>query len=233
MRVFCNIIIVVLLPVMICAQEPEPVRTFTNPRNFISLSPVRVVFFDQAGLSYEYRYGFLGLGLAAGYKYASGRNYTRLFIATSNNNGAYEFYTGFYAMPQVNLYFNRPKPKKINILGYLSLKGNYKYLHVDSTEFHVWNNNVSEDNFVYRRQIDEVNIIGATGNLGLKLTINHFFIDYNFGVGWIYHDHKMLVAGLKTAYAGVFPPGPGYPFRDDHTFSSPTVNFCLSIGYCF
>jgi hypothetical protein len=196
---------------------------------------VRVAFFDQAGLSYEYRYGHFGLGLAAGYKYASGRNYTRLFIATSNNYGAYEFYTGFYAMPQLNLYFNKPRHKKTNLLGYLTIKGNYKYLHVDSTEFYVYNNNVSEDNFYYRRQIDQVNIVGVTGGLGLKLNINHFFIDYNLGVGYIYHEHKMLVAGEKMAWGGTFYPGydPGYPFRDERTFSSPTVNFCLSIGYCF
>jgi hypothetical protein len=235
MKRFVTIALVFAASIGVSAQENEPYQKFIQPATFISVSPVRVIFFDQAGLTYEYRYGHFGVALAAGYKYASGRNYTRLFIATSNNKGAYEFYTGYYAMPQVNLYFNKPKYRKTNLLGYLTIKGNYKYLHVDSTDFHVYNNNVSEDNFYYRRQIDKVNIVGITGGIGMKLNINRFFIDWNMGVGYIYHDHRMLVAGEKTAYGGTFPPGydPGYPFPDTHTFSSPTVNFNLSIGYCF
>jgi hypothetical protein len=215
------------------AQEIDYLPHKIMPVHCFSISPVRVVFLDQAGLTYEYHDEYLGIGLSTGYKYASGRNYTRFFIATSNNNGPYEFYTGFYLMPQINLYFNKPKLKKTNLLVYINFKGNYKYLHVDSLEFHVWDNRRSENNFYYRRQIDKVKIFGITGGPGLKLNINHFFIDFNFGVGYIYHHHNMLVAGEALQAGEILRDPSAYPFPDTLTYSFPTLNFCLSFGLCF
>jgi len=184
-----------LFPVFIYGQKSDSTEAKHFPRHYISINPINSVLLDQVGLAYEYKPGIFGFGLAAGYKYASQRNYSRLFIAGTTQHGPFEFYSGLYVIPQINVYFNKPKKPNKATFGYFSLKGVYKYLHVDSTDYHIWDSSDGDYYWLYRKQVDNANIIGVFWNLGIKIVRNHFFFDLNFGPGIIYRDQRMVVAG--------------------------------------
>jgi hypothetical protein len=227
------IICVAFLPVYIFGQKSDSLPAKHFPRHYISINPINSALLDQVGIGYEYKPGILGFGLAAGYKYASQRNYSRFFIAASANRGAYEYYSGFYIIPQVNFYFYKPRRPDKGALLYFSLKGIYKYLQVDSTNYHIWDNSGGDSYYFYRKQLDKVNITGVFGNLGIKAVIRHFFFDINIGPGIIKRDHNMLVAGeghdiYRTNMGNVNPPRKGH--FSDHYF---TVNISINVGADF
>jgi hypothetical protein len=228
-------ILLALIPLTqsLTGQEPDPKLVGDFPRHFFSINPINSFLLDQAGVSYEFKPGRFSIGLTGGYKYAGGRNYSRFFIASSANHGAYEFYSGMFAVPQMNFYLNKPRKRYNTTLVYLSVKGIYKYLHVDSTEYHVWDNTLSENYFLYRKMDDHVNIIGGSLNFGLKFGFKHHFIDINFGPAIIKRSHKMHVVAQAHTLA-LIPSTPSVTPLDE-TFSNTqkTMNFSVSFGGFF
>jgi hypothetical protein len=224
------IICISFFPINIFGQESDSMSVKHFPRHYFSINPINCALLDQIGFSYEYKPGFLGFGLAVGYKYASERNYTRFFIAKSTEYGSYEFYSGLFVIPQVNIYFNKPKNQQKATLFYFSLKGIYKYLHVDSTDYHIWNLGQGDGDWYYRKQVDNANIAGIFWNLGVKHIYKHFFIDFNIGLGILIRDHKMVVAGegINITNANISNVNP--PRIDYYGERYWTVNISLNLG---
>lgn len=226
-------ILLALIPMVLKTQEPDPKQVGDFPRNFFSINPINSFLLDQAGVTYEFKPGRFSIGLTGGYKYAGGRNYSRFFIASSANYGAYEFYSGMFAVPQMSLYLNKPRKRYNTTLAYLSVKGIYKYLHVDSTEYHVWDNTISENYFGYRKMDDHVNIIGLSLNFGIKFGFKRHFIDINFGPAIIKRSHKMHVVAQANS-AALIPCFPCVtPFDETFSHTQKTMNFSVSFGGFF
>ncbi len=210
-------------------QQPDSIPKRHFPQHYFSINPINSFALDQLGLNYEYKHGILGFGLTAGYKYAGNRNYSRFFISGTTQYGSFEFYKGFFLIPQVNLYFPKSKNSKRSTLCYMDLRCAYKYLHMDSTN---WINfGGTGDQPFYRKQIDNASIISPYLMFGVKAVYGHFFIDFNVGPGWVFVEQSMIVAGEAEYHPYQYPHARvhnEYLSRNHFTF---TVN--LSLGGAF
>ncbi len=211
------------------AQIKDSTSLKKFPHHYFSVNLINCLAIDQAGINYEYYHGRWGIGATVGYKYAGGRNYSRLLISGTTQEGSFEYYDGFFINPQLNFYLSKPKSTKTAKLCYLALKINYKYLYMDSTNWIIYGG--TGDRPYYHKGIDKVNILSPYVFFGVKYVARHFFIDFNLGPGWTFVGQSMLVVGDSQYHPSNFnqrPPYKAFRGRDHFSF---TLN--LNIGGAF
>jgi hypothetical protein len=197
------------------------------PKHYISVNPLNILLFQQAGISYEYKPGMVGYGLTAGYIYPNHKEYSNYFIAGPTSAGSLGDYSGFFVVPQVNIYFNKPKYSGHANLIYMALKPVYKFMQIDSTQQTAWSH--PDDYYVYRKMNDRVNIYGGFVDFGYKCYIRHFFFDLTFGLGVLAVDHNMTIS---AEWISSSCPGNYYhPPKEESSLESHfTINFTLTLG---
>jgi len=207
-------------------QGQQESNDISFPRHYISVNPLNILFFQQVGITYEYKPGMVGYGLTAGYIYPNHKEYSNYFIAGPTNAGSLGDYSGLFVVPQVNVYFNKPKYSGHANLIYLALKPVYKYMHIDSTEQTAWSH--PDDYYVYRKMNDKVNIYGGFVDFGYKCYIHHFFFNIEVGLGILAVDHKMTISSERISY---YQEHYYHPPKEESTNESHlTVNFSLILG---
>ena len=226
-------LIIIIYSSFIYGQNSDTTSKQHFPQHYISINPLNFLLFQQEGLTYEYKTNRLGYAISTGYFFANKLNYSRFFITGTTERGPYEFYSGFYATPQINLYFSKPMNNKKATLCYISLKGVYKGLKVDSTEYHIWTHGSGDASYFYRKQVDRCRIAGAFLDFGVKCVKNHFVFDFNIGYGILSSFHRMVVAGegyriIYSNISNVNPPRHEW-FKEDHR----TLNISFNFGYAF
>ncbi|MCK9423463.1 MAG: hypothetical protein M0Q38_12785 [Bacteroidales bacterium] len=199
------------------------------PKHYISVNPLNILLFQQAGVTYEYKPGVMGFGVTTGYIYPNNKTYSNYFIAGPTSYGSLGNYSGVFVVPQVNVYLTKPKNSKHGSLIYLSVKMVYKYMHIDSTGHTAW---YHEGNgyYIYRKMIDKVNIYGGFVDFGYRYVLYHFFFDINLGLGTTWINHKMTIGG---EHIGLSPDPIHYinPPRQEELHQNPvTINFTLNFG---
>ena len=224
---------IIVCSIISFGQKTDSTAKDHFPHHFISINPINVCLIQQAGLGYEYRYKRFGFGVTTGYVYASHFNVGRLFLAATANYGAFEFYRGFFCNPQVNFYLKNPKRLKRNTIGYVALKGVYKYMFLDSTRFHIWDNTNGDDYDLYRKQIDRCHIGGMFVNIGFKHVSGNFLIDFSIGPGFLMQTHNIIVVGQTSQYGGNYTSNVHPPRKEGWSRLYPTVNFSFTLGGAF
>jgi hypothetical protein len=230
MRAGTYITFLLFLPHFLSGQTIELSQNLM-PKHYLSFNPLNILLFQQIGLTYEYKPNKIGYGITAGYIYPNKKEYSNYFIAGPTNFGSLGYYSGLFIVPQVNLYLRMPKNKKTGGLVYLAFKGVYKYMHIDSTGRYAWDTHSDDYYWVYRQQLDNVNILGAFIDFGYKCVIWHFFFDINVGPGIIFINHRMIIVGEAT---GPYPIHIlDQPRKETLNQIYPTVNFTLNFGVAF
>lgn len=196
------------------------------PRHYISVNPLNILLFQQAGITYEYKPGRVGYVLTAGYIYPNHKEYSNYFIAGPTKAGSLGDYSGLFVVPQFNIYLNKPKHSGHANLIYIALKPVYKYMHIDSSQQTAWSH--PDDYYVYRKMNDNVNIYGGFVDFGYKCYIHHFFFNLEFGLGILAVDHKMTISGVwvHSYQENYYHP----PKEESTTENHLTINFMLTFG---
>ena len=219
----------VVCSLFIYGQETELTTKSHFPKHFISLNPLNIFLFQQAGITYEYKPGTLGFGITAGYIYPNKKEYSNYFIAGPTEYGSLGFYSGVFIVPQVNVYLTKPKNQHKAGLVYVAFKGVYKYMTIDSTNSYAWDTHSDDYYWIYRKMVDKVNITGAYIDFGFKFVRSHFFFDLNIGPGILFVNHNMMIAGQTSAnpsqVSNVNPPR-AETSNERHI----TINFTLNLG---
>lgn len=198
----------------------------------ISINPVNIFLFQQIGVTYEYRPGKLGFGITPGYIYPNKKEYSNWFIAGPTNAGSLGWYSGWFVLPQVNLYLTRQKEPDEGGVLYLAAKFVYKHLYIDTTSVTVWHYDGNSYG-KYRKMFDNVNIYGGFIDIGYRYFLGHFFFDLNFGLGSMWLNHNM------TIYAEGYGTSPNYmqylapPVEEKYHQWAFTINFTLNLGAAF
>jgi len=230
MRIFF-LAVLLSATVHVFAQDAVSGKEPRLPKHYISVNPLNMLLFQQIGVSYEFKPGRMGYGLTAGYIYPNKQEYSNYFLAGPTNYGSLGWYSGYFIVPQVNIYFNKPKNPKHTGLLYLAVKGVYKYMSVDSTQKLLWTSKTDDYYWKYRKQYDRVNLFGAFADFGFRYVLYHFFFEINCGPGVIYLHHHMLVAGESTGPLPVRTINP--PREETLNQFYGTVNFTINIGVAF
>lgn len=230
--------IIFTLTIIICStfiygQSTDSISKNKAPKHIITINPLNAFVFQQAGLTYEFKAKRLGIGISTGYFYPNKLNISRFFIAGTNEQGAYEFYSGVYATPQLKFYVINPETRDDEIFCYITLKGVYKSLKVDSNAYHIWDTGSGDDSFYYRKQIDKCKITGAFLGFGFTRVINHFVFDFNFGAGYLGSVHNLIIAGegcniTVDSFTNV-KPSRQETYRERHF----TTSLSVGLGYAF
>jgi hypothetical protein len=193
---------------------------------------LNILLFQQAGITYEYKPGVIGCGVTTGYIYPNKKEYSNYFIAGPTNCGSLGYYSGFFVVPQVNLYLSKPKSLDEGGLVYISLKFVYKYMNIDSTSSTAWSHQ-GDFYYVWRKMIDDVNIYGGFIDFGYRYYLSHFFFDFNVGPGLMWVNHNMII----TAESYGMTPYPIHyinpPRREEVHEKHITINFTLNLGFAF
>jgi hypothetical protein len=217
----------------VCAQRSD--STLKNlPRHYLSINPLNAALFQQVGLSYEFKPAHFGFAITAGYVYANKLNISRLFMAGTVNYGPFEYYQGLFVVPQFNFYFSKPIFGENTTLLYISLKGVYKYLFIDSTEYHIWNNTNGDYYDLYRKQVDRTHIYGGFAVFGMKRVFSHFFVDMNLGLGVLAQEHRLITVGESNSgprqdnLSNISPPREAVVKKQNFA-----INFSINLGGCF
>jgi hypothetical protein len=207
-------------------QGQQDSNDISFPRHFISVNPLNIFFFQQVGVTYEYKPGRAGYGLTAGYIYPNHKEYSNYFIAGPTSVGSLGDYSGYFVVPQVNVYLNKPKYSGDANLLYFALKPVYKYMHIDSTEQTAWSH--PDDYYIYRKMNDKVNIYGGFVDFGYKCYIHHFFFAIELGLGILAVDHNMIIS---SEWVSSYPKQYYHPPKEESTNESHlTINFTLTLG---
>ncbi|MEI6898898.1 MAG: hypothetical protein WCL00_03390 [Bacteroidota bacterium] len=215
-----------LIVSLLFGQGQKESNDIPFPRHYISVNPLNILLFQQAGITYEYKPGMVGYGLTAGYIYPNHKEYSNYFIAGPTNAGSLGDYSGFFVVPQVNVYLNKPKNSWHTNLVYIALKPVYKFMYIDSTQKTAWSH--PDDYYVYRKMNDKVNIFGGFVDFGYKCYIHHFFFGIEFGLGILAVYHKMIVSAEWVSYNPAYYYHP--PKEESTNESHLTVNFTLTLG---
>jgi len=198
----------------------------------ISINPLNIFLFQQIGLTYEYRLAKLGFGITPGYIYPNNQEYSNWFLVGPTKYGSLGWYSGWFVMPQVNLYLTKQVSSDEGGVLYLALKFVYKKMHIDTTAVTVWEN--EGDGYTIRRKMmDKVNVYGGFIDLGYRYFLNHFFFDLNAGVGPMCVDHNMIIYaeanGSSTNSMQYLKPS----IEEKYHQWAFTANFALNLGIAF
>jgi hypothetical protein len=231
MRIIVLIVLLISAPLFMDGQTSVEQKTVHFPKHYISVNPLNILLFQQIGITYEFKPGIIGYGITAGYIYPNKQEYSNWFIAGPTSYGSLGYYSGLFIEPQVNLYLTKLKNPKHGGMIYIALKGVYKYMHIDSVGRYAWDTHSDDYYWVYRRQIDNVNIFGGFIDFGFRYVIHHFFFDINIGPGIMSINHKMIIAGEAT---GPYPIHEINPPRYEELHQTYlTINFTLNFGVAF
>ena len=183
-------------------------------------------------MAYEYRLGRIRFGITPGYIYPNKQEYSNYFIAGPTNNRSLGWYSGWFVVPQVNLYLSKPHDDGEGSAFYFALKLVYKNMWIDSTTVTVWTN--EGDGYTTRRKMnDRVNILGFFMDGGYRYFLGHFFFDLNFGLGPMWVNHEQLIyaeasgGGYNSLYYLAQPKTESFHQR------TITINFALNLGFAF
>ena len=160
----------------------------------LSVNPLNISLFQQIGITYEYRPGKLGFGITLGYIYPNKNEYSNWFIAGPTKYGSLGWYSGWFVIPQVNLYLTRQKDFDQGGVLYLALKFVYKHMQLDTTTVTAWEN-FGDGYHSFRKMTDKVNIYGGFIDAGYRYFLSHFFFDLNLGIGPTWLNHNMKIYG--------------------------------------
>ena len=229
MRITILFLSLLTAPLFMFGQIDSTQSKARLPKHYISVNPLNIFLFQQAGITYEYKSGVMGYEITTGYIYPNHKDYSNYFIAGPTDLGSLGDYSGFFIVPQVNVYLRKPKNPKHGGLVYLSLKMVYKYMQIDSTRSTVWDN-AGDPDYLYRNMIDKVNIFGGFVDFGYRYVLYHFFFDFNFGFGGLRVTHNMIIA-KETLDNQQMPYNP--PLRDKTQEDHLTINFSLNFGGAF
>jgi hypothetical protein len=232
MRTTIFIISILTVPLFVHGQKNELHLDEQLPRHYISVNPINILLFQQAGITYEYKPGVMGYGITTGYIYPNYKDYSNYFIAGPTNYGSLGRYSGFFVVPQINVYLTKPKYSDEGGAVYISLKLVYKYMHIDSTVSSAWYNE-GDGYYLYRKMIDKVNIYGGFIDFGYRYFLSHFFIDINLGVGSLWLNHEMIISGEKNGSSldPIYYINP--PRQEELHQNHMTINFSLNLGAAF
>ena len=141
-------------------------------------------------------------------------------------------YSGFFIVPQVNVFLTKPKHIKHAGLVYVTFKMVYKYMYIDSISPTAWHHH-GNYYYTFRKMIDKVNIYGGFIDFGYRYVLYHFYFDLNFGLGAMWINHKMIISGERTD----LHPYPMYyfhPVKEEELHElKGTINFTLNFGVAF
>lgn len=90
-------------------QSTDSSEPTIYPKHYISINPLNISLFQQAGITYEYLPKNIGYEISAGYIYPNYKTYNNFFIAGPTTNGSLGDYSGFYIVPDVNVYIAKQK----------------------------------------------------------------------------------------------------------------------------
>lgn len=231
MKIISTILFLILSPLIFFGQKSVDWQEYDFPRHFISVNPLNMLLFQQIGISYEYRANDFGFEITPGYIYPNKQEYSNWFIAGPTNYGSLGYYSGFFVVPQINIYVTKPRNSMHTGLIYLALKGVYKYMKIDSTGRYAWDTHSDDYYWVYRRQLDKVNIVGGFVDFGFKCYLYHVFFDINIGPGILSVNHNMLVTGEAKGPSPIHAVNP--PRHETLREMHLTVNFSINIGGAF
>ena len=232
MKVITILVLLISAPLFGSGQTGDKFFAPQFPKHYISVNPLNILLFQQAGITYEYKPGRMGYGITAGYIYPNHQTYSNYFIAGPTSYGSLGDYSGFFVVPQVNVYLTKPKKPNHGGLVYLAVKVVYKHMSIDSTKTTAWENK-GDGYYIYRKMNDNVNIYGGFVDFGYKLVLHHFFFDLNLGLGTTWINHKMIIVAenfdLSPEPANILNP-----LKQDEVHQNPvTVNFTLNFGVAF
>jgi len=231
--------VIFVIEFMICSmfmygQQTNDSSGIHLPKHYISFNPLNIIFFQQAGLTYEYKTGKFGYGITAGYIYPNKKEYSNWFIAGPVKYGSLGYYSGFFLVPQLNVYWSKPKKASNTSLIYLSSKIVYKYMTVDSTTSYAWDTHSDDYYWVYRKQVDRANIFGGFVGFGLKYVWKYFFFDVSFGPGVMFVNHNLIIAGETYGLGHHSDISNIHPPRSETVNElNFTINFSLNLGIPF
>ena len=228
MRITVSIILFWFGSQFVFGQNSDTQKAVHLPKHYISVNPLNILLFQQIGITYEYKPGVMGLGITTGYIYPNKQEYSNWFIAGPTGYGSLGYYSGFFIVPQVNIYLTKPKDVQNTGLVYIALKGVYKYMHIDSIGRYAWDTHADDYYWVYRKQFDNVNIYGAFADFGFRYILHHFFFDINFGPGIMFVNHQMIIAGEATGPYPIHNVNP--PRREELHEHHVTINLTLNFG---
>ncbi len=219
----------VIISSIINGQKPDSLSINHWPHHFITINPLNSALFHQTGITYEYKSPRFGFGISSGYIYSGKSNFSRLFIAGTTEHGALEHYSGFFIIPQINIYLTEIKSTKKTTVCYLGFKGVYKKLQIDSTDYYIWDKSAPQYYWKYRKQVDKLNISGTFIVFGFKHISKHFLFDFNLGPGMLDFNHNIVVAGegwkMPSNYSNINPPR-FEVLREEHF----TFNISINLG---
>jgi hypothetical protein len=228
-------ILMLLCSLNLFGQQSDSTSKNKFQHHYISINPVNALFCQQAGISYEFETNDFGVEISTGYFYRTHFFYSKWGIeGIGKNDGSIYPFNGFYIIPQLNLYLI--KNNKTDNIYYISIKGVYRNLNCDSTEFHFWHkDNYDDDYWVYRKQKDNLTINGGFVLFCMKHCVKHFFIESYLGPGFLNIKHDMIVAGQNPgseAYhndvSNIKPPR-----HDIINYGNVTFSFGLNLGFRF
>jgi hypothetical protein len=226
--------VIMVCSVFMYGQQADSTSKKQLHQHYISINPLNCLV-QQVGISYEYKQGRVGFGITPGYIYPDyGDSFTRWFITGPSSYGAYGAYSGFFIEPQINYYLSKNKINEKRTIFYISLRGVYKYLKLDSTGIYTWEDGTSgDDYFIYRKQVDRCNIAGAFILFGKKHYHKHFFNDMYFGFGLLAVKHNLIVAGeyIGNDHTNNSPSNINPPQKEVFNQIIPTITLGLNLGY--
>jgi hypothetical protein len=226
-------ILLIYFPICLLGQPTDSSLNHKFNHNFFSINPVNALFCQQAGISYEYMTYKFGIEISSGYFYPTHLFYSKWGIeGFGKNDGSIYPFQGYYLIPQINLYL--PK-NKTNVICYFSIKGVYRKLHCDSTEFYFWHKDDNDNDYwIYRKQDDHLSINGVFLLVCIKQIKKHFFLESYFGPGIIHVKHDMYVAGENCGedpyidQSNIKPP-----IHDIVNYSSMAISIGINFGFRF
>ena len=219
-------------PFHLVAQESFKVCDADIMHHHISVNPLNILLFQQIGATYEYRLGRIGFGITPGYIYPNKKEYSNYFIAGPTNLGSLGWYTGWFVVPQVNLYLSRPHYDGEGSQWYFALKFVYKNMRIDTNTVTVWTN--QGDGYNTRRKMDDrVNIYGFFMDGGYRYFLGHFFFDLNFGLGPMWVNHEQVIYGEASGGSYIHIQYINPPREESYHQKTITINFALNLGFAF
>jgi hypothetical protein len=232
MKTITLFVLLISAPSIMSGQTSDKNKTAHFPRHYISVNPLNIFLFQQVGITYEYKPGILGFGIYTGYIYPNHEDYSNYFIAGPTNYASLGDYSGYFIVPHVNVYLNKPKNVTHGGLVYFSFKMVYKNMHIDSTVHTAWYNE-GDSYFINRKMIDKVNIYGGFIDFGYRYVFYHCFFDLNLGLGSMSVNHKMIIAGENDGFSSepIYSKNP--PRQEELHQQHVTVNFTLNFGVAF
>ena len=233
MRIIFISILVIFGSLCLSGQNNDSTSEHNLSKHYFSFNPLNLLFFQQAGITYEYKPGKFGFGLTGGYIFPNRREYSNYFIAGPTNYSSLGFYSGYFIEPQLNFYLKQKKKAGNAKLFYIALKAVYKYMTVDSTEKIVWytQGGSSNGNSTYKKMNDKLNIYGAFIDFGFRFVGEVLFFDLNIGPGIMHLKHNLITYAESYGNSPLYYINP--PQQEMFEETHATINFTLNIGISF